>query len=185
MGYSGAVLAGGASKRFGEDKALFPYRGKPLLQWVLESLQGAEERFVVANRPYEGFGVPVHPNFRPVAESLPGLQSALSHARHPSLAVDACGLPLLRRDYWRFLYEKAFFSPYPVVVAYSGQGPLFPLVALHHKDCLSHDQGLVREGVSLLLRVPGTLGASHIPFAFLARFGERVVVDGDRGEELN
>jgi molybdenum cofactor guanylyltransferase len=83
MGYSGAVLAGGASKRFGEDKALFPYRGKPLLQWVLESLQGAQERFVVANRPYEGFGVPVYPDLLPGADSLSGLHSALSHARHP------------------------------------------------------------------------------------------------------
>jgi molybdopterin-guanine dinucleotide biosynthesis protein A len=185
MGYSGAVLAGGASKRFGEDKALFPYRGKPLLQWVLESLQGAEERFIVANRPYEGFGVPVYPDLLPGADSLSGLHSALSHARFPWVAVAACDLPFLIRDYWDFLYEKALASPYPVVVAYSGEGHLEPLAALYHKDCLPQVEGQIRAGDFLLRRIPETLGATYVPFAEVsARFGERVFLNANRKEEL-
>ena len=116
--YSGAVLAGGASRRFGEDKALFLYRGKPLLLWVLESLGGAAERFLVANRPYEGFGVPVYPDLLPGADSLSGLHSALVHARFPWVAVAATDLPFLTRAYWDFLYEKALASPHPVVAVH-------------------------------------------------------------------
>lgn len=52
MRWSGAVLAGGRSSRFGRDKALYVYKGKPLIAWVLDSMAGASERLVIANRPY-------------------------------------------------------------------------------------------------------------------------------------
>lgn len=146
--YSGAVLAGGASGRFGEDKALFVYRGKPLLLWVLESLRGAEERFIVANRPYVGFGVPVYPDLLPGADSLSGLHSALAHARFPWVAVAATDLPFLTRGFWDFLYEQARASPYPVVAVYSPEGHLEPLMALYHKDCLPQVERQIREGTS-------------------------------------
>jgi molybdopterin-guanine dinucleotide biosynthesis protein A len=185
MGYSGAVLAGGASRRFGEDKALFLYRGKPLLLWVLESLLGAEERFIVANRPYEGFGVPVYPDLLPGADSLSGLHAALSHARFPWVAVAATDLPFLTRAYWDFLHEKALSSPHPVVVAHSREGHPEPLAAMYHKDCLPQVEKQIREGDFLLRRVAEVLGATHLPFAEVsARFGERVFLNANRKEEL-
>ena len=36
----GVVLAAGASRRFGENKLLAPFRGKPLLRWVIEDSSG-------------------------------------------------------------------------------------------------------------------------------------------------
>jgi len=183
--YSGAVLAGGASRRFGEDKALFLYRGKPLLLWVLESLGGAAERFLVANRPYEGFGVPVYPDLLPGADSLSGLHSALVHARFPWVAVAATDLPFLTRAYWDFLYEKALASPHPVVAVHGPEGHPEPLMALYHKDCLPQVEGQIREGDFLLRRVMEVLGATCIPAEeVLARFGERLFLNANRKEEL-
>ncbi|GAB5601518.1 molybdenum cofactor guanylyltransferase [Thermus sp. FJN-A] len=183
--YSGAVLAGGASRRFGEDKALFPYRGKPLLLWVLESLARAGERFIVANRPYPGFGVPVYPDLLPGADSLSGLHSALAHARFPWVAVAATDLPFLTGEYWDFLYEKAQSSPYPVVVAYNPEGHLEPLMAFYHKDCLPQVERQIREGDFLLRRVMEVLGATYVPAEeVVARFGRGVFLNANRKEEL-
>lgn len=183
--YSGAVLAGGLSRRFGEDKALYPYRGKPLIQWVLDSLQGAGERFIVANRPYPGFGVPVYPDLIPGADSLSGLHSALVHARFPWVAVAATDLPFLRPEYWAFLYEHALASPHPVVVAYNPEGHLEPLMAFYHRDCLPQVERQIREGDFLLRRVMEALGATYIPAEeVVERFGAQVFFNANRKEEL-
>ena len=183
--YSGAVLAGGASRRFGEDKALFVYRGKPLLLWVLESLRGAEERFIVANRPYVGFGVPVYPDLLPGADGLSGLHSALAHARFPWVAVAATDLPFLTRGFWDFLYEQARASPYPVVAVYNPEGHLEPLMALYHKDCLPQVERQIREGDFRLGRVVEAFGATYVAAEeVVARFGERVYLNANRRADL-
>ncbi|WP_243030435.1 molybdenum cofactor guanylyltransferase [Thermus altitudinis] len=183
--YSGAVIAGGLSRRFGEDKALYPYRGKTLLQWVLDSLQGAGERFIVANRPYEGFGVPVYPDLLSGADSLSGLHSALFHARYPWVAVAATDLPFLTPSYWDFLFEKALASAYPVVVVHNPEGHLEPLMAFYHKDCLPQVERQIREGDFLLRRVMEALGATQIPAEeVVARFGAQVFLNANRKEEL-
>ncbi len=179
------MLAGGASRRFGEDKALFVYEGKPLLARVLESLSGASQRFIVANRPYPGFGVPVYPDLLPGADSLSGLHSALRHARFPWVAVAATDLPFLTREYWDFLHEKAHSSPYPVVVPFSPEGHLEPLMAFYHRDCLPQVERQIREGDFLLRRVMEVLGATYVPAEeVVARFGERVFLNANRKEEL-
>jgi molybdopterin-guanine dinucleotide biosynthesis protein A len=46
------ILAGGQSRRFGEDKTLFPLKGKPCIQWVVEQAQRVCDRvFIVAKEP--------------------------------------------------------------------------------------------------------------------------------------
>ncbi|HXG53513.1 MAG TPA: nucleotidyltransferase family protein [candidate division Zixibacteria bacterium] len=44
---SAVVLAAGRSQRMGEQKLLLPLRGKPVLQWVLESALASEVREVI------------------------------------------------------------------------------------------------------------------------------------------
>ncbi|MFW5904672.1 MAG: molybdenum cofactor guanylyltransferase, partial [bacterium] len=43
----GAVLVGGASRRFGSDKARAHFRGEPMLRRVLRAMEGATERVVL------------------------------------------------------------------------------------------------------------------------------------------
>ncbi len=176
--YSGAVLAGGASRRFGEDKALYPYRGRPLLGWVLESLAGAGERFIVANRPY-AFGVPVYPDLIPGGDALSGLHSALYHARLPWVAVAACDLPFLTRGYWDYLYEKAQTASALAVVALGPEGDPEPLAALYHRDLLPQVETQLRTG-DLLLRRVFEGRALFLPFAEIGeRFGPQVFLNAN------
>ncbi|MGQ9510873.1 MAG: molybdenum cofactor guanylyltransferase [Thermaceae bacterium] len=58
--YTGAVLAGGRSRRFGKGKALYVWRGRPLLAWVLESLR--EATYVLAEEVVSRFGPGVYLN---------------------------------------------------------------------------------------------------------------------------
>lgn len=131
--FSGAVLAGGRSSRFGSDKAAFVYRSRPLLRWVLDSLAAADDQFIIANRDYSGFGVPVHGDLQPGGGSLSGLHAALVHARHDWLALAACDLPFLTDRYWQLLLEQRTLSPAVVV---GDEEALEPLAALYHRSLL-------------------------------------------------
>ena len=47
---SAVVLAGGFSKRFGQDKGLIPLSNKPLIRHVLDAIDGiVDERIVVVS----------------------------------------------------------------------------------------------------------------------------------------
>ena len=88
-----AILAGGGSERMGQDKALKPFLGHPLIQRVLERLVGlADEMIVAANQPekYAFLGLPLVPDLIPGRGAL-GRPLFIALCR--TFAVDGgCGL---------------------------------------------------------------------------------------------
>ena len=162
MRFTGAVLAGGASRRFGSDKARYLLDGRPLLARVLDSLAEAGERFVVAGRPYPEFGVPVHPDLIPGGGPLSGLHAALSLARHPLVAVAACDLPYLTPGYWRLLIAE--LGGAAAVAALGPGGEPEPLAAVYTQRALPLVEERLRRGGYSLRRLLGELGARLIPY---------------------
>jgi molybdopterin-guanine dinucleotide biosynthesis protein A len=82
----------------GQDKALLPFLGKPLVARALERLAPiADELIVTTNRPqdYEFLGVPLFTDRIPGRGALGGLYTALSAASHPYVAVVACDMPFV------------------------------------------------------------------------------------------
>ncbi len=130
MRWSGAILAGGLSRRFGQDKALYVYKGKPLIAWVMDSLAEASECFVISNHAYPGLGR-VHPDLRRGGDALSGLHSALVHAQEDWVAVTGCDQPFLSRDYWRFML--GCIRPGALAVVAASGGIFEPLGGLYHK----------------------------------------------------
>jgi len=94
----GAILAGGASSRFGVDKALAPFAGKPLIEHVIAVLAPQVTTLVISGYDYTGFA---RVDDLPTAGLGPlgGLCGALVHAAsHGFDAVlcapcDTLGLP--------------------------------------------------------------------------------------------
>jgi molybdopterin-guanine dinucleotide biosynthesis protein A len=80
----------------GEDKALKPFLGRPLIQRVIDRLSPiADEVIVTTNRPedYRFLGLRLLPDLRPGRGALGGLYTALASASHPFVAVAACDMP--------------------------------------------------------------------------------------------
>ncbi len=97
---AGAVLAGGASRRMGTDKALLEVDGRPLVATTCAALRdaGAEPVVVVGGDPHAAdvAGVEQVPDRWPGEGPLGGILTALGHldgdgTRH--VAVLACDLP--------------------------------------------------------------------------------------------
>ena len=130
------VLAGGQSRRMGQDKALLPLAGRPMLAWVIRRLGAAGLPVLVVTRPGReqelqehillwleadrpqtavpagGVGVAV----RVVADRfsgrgpLGGIHAGLEAAGDGFHLVAACDQPLLTGQLARFLLERAWQS---------------------------------------------------------------------------
>lgn len=104
------IQAGGQSSRMGEDKALKPFLGRPLIQRLIERLSPiADELIVTTSRPDDyafldtstrPIGQSVHrlhltlrADFKPGRGALGGLYTAIASASHPIVAVVACDMP--------------------------------------------------------------------------------------------
>ena len=90
-----SIQAGGESRRMGQDKALLPFIGQPLIQRLVTRLRPiANEIIISANKP-EAFGflgLPLFPDEIPRG-ALGGLYTAIKKASHPFVAVIACDMP--------------------------------------------------------------------------------------------
>lgn len=94
----GAVLAGGASSRFGSDKALAIFAGKPLIGHSIAALSRQVESLVIVGRDWPGV-TRVDDLPAPGLGPLGGLCGALAHAASQGfdavlcVPCDTLGLP--------------------------------------------------------------------------------------------
>ena len=91
-----SIQAGGQSSRMGEDKALKPFLGRPLIQRVVDRLTPiADEMIVTTNRreDYSFLHLPLVSDLKPGRGALGGLYTAIASAAHPVVAVVACDMP--------------------------------------------------------------------------------------------
>ena len=106
---SAAVMAGGKSRRMGQDKAWLELEGRPIVQRVIDVLREvADEVLIVANDPrYAELGLRVVPDRFPEGGALGGIATGVGAAQHDLVLVAACDMPFLRADLWRLLIERA------------------------------------------------------------------------------
>ena len=134
-----ALLSGGRSSRMGQDKALMPFLGRPLIQRILDRLACVGEQVILStNHPedYTFLDLPAYPDIQPDCGSLGGLYTALSSAGHSIIAAVACDMPFANRAL--FKYERLLLSQTGVdVVIPSTPDGLEPLHAVYRRDaCL-------------------------------------------------
>lgn len=138
---SGVILAGGRSRRFGQDKASYIYKGKRMLDWSLESLSIAQERFIIANKSYSS-DIQIYPDIRTDCSDtgcgpMGGLYTALQHAKNEWVALAACDMPNLTSRFWRALHEQIDLSnAQHAVVIKSADARLQTLAAFYNKSIL-------------------------------------------------
>ena len=137
MSVSAAIMAGGKSRRMGQDKAWIELDGEPLIKRVAGVLaEVADEVIVVANDPrYETLGLTVVRDRYPQGGALGGIATGVAAAAHDTVLVAACDMPFLSVDVWRLLLGHAGEGD---VVIPRIAGEFETLHALYTKACLPH-----------------------------------------------
>jgi molybdenum cofactor guanylyltransferase len=154
---SAAVLAGGASRRMGSDKALLPLveGGEPLLELVLKRLADvSDDLLVVANKQerYGSFGVRVVSDIHPEMGALGGIQAAIARSLHDHCLVVACDMPFLSLPLLRRMASEPrdYDVLVPLIPGESRQRPdglvFQTLHAIYSKRCLPFIERQVAEG---------------------------------------
>jgi molybdopterin-guanine dinucleotide biosynthesis protein A len=133
------IQAGGQSRRMGQDKALLPFMGQPLIKRIVNRLTPiADEVIITTNHPevYSFLGLPLFMDIRPDHGALGGLYTALVNARHPSVAVIACDMPFASPDLVAFQTQLLDKEAADVVIPLNRYG-YEPLHAVYRRDtCL-------------------------------------------------
>ncbi len=133
------IQAGGASSRMGEDKALKPFLGRPLIQRVVDRLSPiADEMIVTTNRPedYQFLGLRLTPDLKPGRGALGGLYTAIASATQPLVAVIACDMPFASPTLLEAASRLMVQEEADVVIAKTDEG-YEPIHAVYRRDtCL-------------------------------------------------
>lgn len=130
-----AILAGGASRRLGGvDKGLQPLLGRPLIEWVVDSLARSEraERLIVANRNaavYSRYGRVIADQEPDYPGPLAGIAAALAATRSPWLFTVPVDCPTPPPGLLDCLWRQACLHGCDSLVAHDGvrRQPLFAL----------------------------------------------------------
>jgi molybdenum cofactor guanylyltransferase len=122
---TGAVLAGGFSRRLGQDKAALQLGAKPLALWVSEALAPLVTiSWLITNQPlaHQSFGLPLITDLQPFQGPAGGLITALFYARTPWVLAAAVDNPFLAPALLAALAARASRTSRPAVVCRSPRG---------------------------------------------------------------
>ncbi len=135
-----SIQAGGESRRMGQDKALLPFLGQPLISRVIARLAPlADEVIVTTNRPadYAFLGLPLFADLIPNRGALGGLYTALASASQPLVAVVACDMPFASAELLAYARDVLLREAVDVVIPQPGEGLFEPLHAVYRREaCL-------------------------------------------------
>jgi len=144
-----AILAGGRSRRMGQDKALVPFRGQPLILHTIGQVRSlSDDILVIANQPadYSFLDLPIFRDVVPGCGPLGGIFSALRNARHPLVAILGCDMPFASLPLFEYECELLRRTGADVIVPSSPQG-LEPLHSIYRSAaCLPAIQAALDQG---------------------------------------
>ena len=135
-GINGYVMAGGKSRRMGQDKALMQLGGKPLVLRSAEILRPfVDAIFLLAPAGrYEYLGLPVVADQWLDQGPLAAIYTALLSSPAAWNIFLACDLPLVSRQFLQLLVERVRNTRSDAVVPRTADG-WQPLSAAYHSRC--------------------------------------------------
>jgi len=157
-GVTGAILAGGESRRLGRDKVTLRLAGKPLARWVAQALAPAvAELWLVTNHPQAHLvlNLPLVTDLVPFLGPLGGLATALFYARTPWVLLTSADAPFLDPGLAAALAAASGKISRPALVCRSERG-LEPFPGLYAVRLLPRVQDFLhreRSFVALLERL--------------------------------
>lgn len=137
---TGVILAGGRGNRMGgADKGWIEFRGKPLIEHVIERFAPQVDQLIIsANRSLEryralGYAV-VEDEIGDFAGPLAGLHASMRVAAAEWIATVPCDGPLFPRDFVQTLLAASFAHGADVAVVRAG-GRVHPVYAVCRRRC--------------------------------------------------
>ncbi|HWV74822.1 MAG TPA: molybdenum cofactor guanylyltransferase [Pseudosphingobacterium sp.] len=132
------VLAGGKSTRMGQDKGLMLLKGKPMVSYILDTLQkiNIPTNIIANNSSYHIFGLPVYSDIVSEKGPMGGLLTAFENTTADMVLLIGCDTPLISVELIKHLLSLANKEKIIVPGTAGKINPLFALYPLHLKQSL-------------------------------------------------
>ncbi len=140
------VLAGGLSRRFGEDKLLYTIGEKRVIEYTLDALRGICGRLCLVVKDKEKFSflrdVEVIKDTIEKQLALAGIYTALEHLKGEKALIVAGDMPLIKKEVVEFLLNSAE----PPITLFNVRGKLYPLFAVYYRQVLPELRSYLESG---------------------------------------
>ena len=139
------ILAGGESRRFGEDKILFKIGKKRTVDYVIETAKKVCDRVALVVKDKEKFkdlGVEVFEDLLPERSPIVGILTALKVSESPKVLILGGDMPLVKEEVLRILVRE-FEEP---ATLFKVNGKLQTLLGVYSKGVANLMEDYVRKG---------------------------------------
>ncbi|TMW71809.1 molybdenum cofactor guanylyltransferase [Alteribacter natronophilus] len=160
MRVSGIIVAGGQSRRMGQNKALMAIGGKPVIERIRNVLeQCCSTVLVVSNDPdpYLFLGNTIIRDRFEGLGPLAGIHAGLSRQQSSLYVVSACDVPFLSREVVEMLVQEAVAHPDADAIIPSSGGRLHPLCAVYRSSAFPAIERALKEERLKLMDALGEL----------------------------
>ena len=153
---TGVILAGGTSRRMGQNKALIQLGDDSLIGHVIRRMRFVtDELLLITNTPteYAYLGLSMHSDIVPNTGALGGIYTGLTYASHDAVLCVACDSPFLQPKL--LIYLVSVLGDYDAVMPYTYKEPpsdnedaritLQTLCAAYSKHCLPIIASMLQE----------------------------------------
>ncbi len=166
MSRAGFVLVGGRSSRMGADKALLPFRGSTLCEYVAHRVLEAAGSVTLVGSPgrYGSLGFPVLDDRLSGRGPLGGIETALGATGAEWNLMVACDMPGVTTPMLGALLEAAEEeASCDCLLPLGVDGRVEPLCAVYRRDCLPALRRALETGVHRITDAVSTLRVAYRP----------------------
>ena len=144
--FNGYILAGGKSSRMGVDKGLMLFKGKAIIEYVIEQIQPVVQKVVIiSNNPeYKKFGVEVIPDLIKDIGPAGGIHTALQHTDNNLNFMLSCDMPFITKEAIQYIIKNAMQSQIALPVH---KDKIEPLFGVYSKECSNTWFELISKGI--------------------------------------
>ncbi len=162
MKWTAIILAGGKSRRMGQDKGLTEYGGKPLVQYSIDACRRLTSEVFIStgNGEYSRFGLPLIEDNYQECGPIGGIEAALSVSKTDGIIVCPCDMPGISSGMLEKIIQRA--EGKEAVVAVSPEGKVFPVLGCYRKAALPVIQNQIKKGDYKMLSLLKELDAGKV-----------------------
>lgn len=142
---TGIILAGGQNLRMGRNKALVEWRGKRLIDWIIEALDPICSNIIISSNEL----IPAPANCHIVEDRyrnigpIAGIESGLFHSSSEINIIVSCDTPRLTTDFFNYMIGK--HGKYEISLPLH-DGVNEPMIGIYNRAVLPVIQKAIEQG---------------------------------------